>query len=266
MEMKQRIKVCLLLSVCTLLLFGCEKKEDQVSQNSVSTNEVAMVSDNYTYDQELQIIDDNYRNYYEIFLYSYCDSNGDGIGDINGLIQKLDYINDGDPQTKTDMGFNGIWLMPIMPSTTYHKYDVIDYYSIDPQYGTLDDFKRLVAECDKRGIKLIIDFVYNHTSSQNEWFLTACEYLQGLEKGEEPNLEDCPYFGYYNFTKDASAGGGYYQVGTTEWFYEGSFWEEMPDLNLGNEQVRSEIEKIASYWMDLGVGGFRLDAVKEFYS
>ena len=104
-------------------------------------------------------------NWYEVFVYSYQDSDGNGIGDLNGLRQRLDYID--------DMGFDGIWLMPIMPSPSYHKYDVTDYYQVDPLYGTLDDFKALTAECHERGIRLIIDLPINHTSSQHPWFLEA---------------------------------------------------------------------------------------------
>ena len=122
-----------------------------------------------------QIVDDNYRTWYEVFVYSFFDSDGDGIGDLKGLTEKLDYINDGDPSTDTDLGCNGIWLMPVMPSTTYHKYDVTDYLDIDPEYGTMDDFKNLVAACHDRGINVIIDLVMNHTSSQHEWFKTATE-------------------------------------------------------------------------------------------
>lgn len=151
-----------------------------------------------------------------------------------------------------------------MPSTTYHKYDVVDYYDIDAEYGTMDDFKALVEACHARGINVIIDFVMNHTSSQHEWFQTACAYLETLEAGETPDENQCPYVGYYNFSDKAQ--GNYYQVGDTQWYYEGQFWSEMPDLNLANENVRQEFEAIAKYWLDLGVDGFRLDAVKEFYS
>ena len=217
-------------------------------------------------DHELNIIDDNYRNFYEIFVYSFYDSDGDGIGDINGIISKLDYINDGDDSSDSDLGFNGIWLMPIMPSTTYHKYDVIDYYDIDPQYGNLDDFKKLIEECKKRDINLIIDFVFNHTSSKHPWFVEAVSYLEGLKEGEEANLEECPYVGYYNFTREYEGSSVYYKAGRSEWYYEGVFWDKMPDLNLGNEMVRLEIETIAKFWLDLGVDGFRLDAAKEYYS
>lgn len=211
----------------------------------------------------LTMIDDNYRTYYEVFVYSFYDSDGDGIGDLQGLISKLDYINDGDDTTDSDLGCNGIWLMPINPSPTYHKYDVVDYYSIDEQYGTLEDFEELLAECDKRGIKVIMDLVLNHSSSQNPWFQEACTYLQGLGDGE-PDPEECPYLEYYHFSQEQS--GGYYAVEGTDWYYEAQFWSEMPDLNLDCEALREEIAAITQFWLDMGVGGFRLDAVKEFYS
>ncbi len=214
-------------------------------------------------DNPLQIIDDNYRTYYEVFVYSFCDSDGDGVGDLQGLISKLDYINDGDDATDTDLGCNGIWLMPVNPSPTYHKYDVADYYAIDEEYGTLDDFKELLAACDERGIKVIMDLVLNHSSSQNPWFQEACAYLRGLDDGE-PDAADCPYVDYYHFSREQ--GGGYYPVEGTDWFYEAQFWSEMPDFNLDCEPLREEIAKITKYWLDMGVGGFRLDAVKEFYS
>lgn len=214
-------------------------------------------------DIPLQMIDDNYRTYYEVFVYSFCDSDGDGVGDLQGLISKLDYINDGDDTTDTDLGCNGIWLMPVNPSPTYHKYDVADYYGIDEEYGTLEDFQAFLAECDKRGIKVIMDLVLNHSSSQNPWFQEACAYLKGLD-GAEPDAADCPYYDYYHFSKEQ--GGGFYQVEGTDWFYEAQFWSEMPDLNLDCEALRTEIAEITKYWLDMGVGGFRLDAVKEYYS
>lgn len=119
---------------------------------------------------QLNMVDDNYRNWYEIFVYSFYDTNNDGIGDLNGVTQKLDYIK--------DMGFTGIWLMPIHPTTTYHKYDVIDYYEVDETYGTLEDLKTLVEEAHKRGIKVILDLVLNHSSSSHPWFMEACRYIR----------------------------------------------------------------------------------------
>lgn len=214
-------------------------------------------------DNPLQIIDDNYRTYYEVFVYSFCDSDGDGVGDLQGLISKLDYINDGDDTTDTDLGCNGIWLMPVNPSPTYHKYDVADYYGIDEEYGTLEDFQTLLAECDKRGIKVIMDLVLNHSSSQNPWFQEACTYLKGLG-GAEPNAADCPYYDYYHFSKEQ--GGGFYQIEGTDWYYEAQFWSEMPDFNLDCEALREEFAKVTQYWLDMGAGGFRLDAVKEYYT
>jgi glycosidase len=213
----------------------------------------------YAYEQPMNIIEDNYRNYYEIFVYSFCDSDGDGIGDFNGIISKLDYIN-------TEMGFNGIWLMPIMPSTTYHKYDVIDYYDVDMQYGTLEDFKKLLDECEKRDIKLIIDFVFNHTSAKHPWFTQAVDYLETLEEGEEPDSTVCPYVEYYHFTEESNGTDDYHRAGTSDWFYECVFWDQMPDLALESKAVRDEIEKAAKFWLDMGVDGFRLDAAKEYYT
>ncbi len=209
----------------------------------------------YDYEQELNIIDDNYRNYYEIFVYSFYDSDGDGIGDLKGVTQKLDYI--------ADMGFNGIWLMPIMPSPTYHKYDVTDYYNIDEAYGTLDDFKELVDECHARGIRLIIDFVINHSSSQHMWFKEAVTYLNGLGENEEPDSSACPYVDYYHFSKE-QVNGDWYKVNGASWYYEGVFWSEMPDLNFSSEALKSEFEDIAKFWIELGVDGFRMDAAMHF--
>ena len=211
----------------------------------------------------LNIIDDNYRTYYEVFVYSFYDSDGDGIGDLQGLISKLDYINDGDDTTDADLGCNGLWLMPVHPSPTYHKYDVTDYYEIDSVYGTLEDFKALLAACDERGIKVIMDLVLNHTSSQHPWFQEACAYLRELGDAE-PDVSECPYFDYYHFTKEPTS--GYSRISGTDWYYEAQFWSEMPDLNLGCEALREEIKAITQYWLDMGVGGFRLDAVKEYYT
>lgn len=200
--------------------------------------------------------DDNYRTWYEVFVYSFCDTNGDGIGDLNGVTSTLDYLQ--------DLGITGIWLMPINPSNSYHKYDVYDYFDIDPQYGTMRDFENLLAECEARGIKVIMDLVVNHSSNQHEWFSITAEYLRDLPEGEEPSVEDCEYYGYYNWSKEKQA--GYSRLGGTDYYYECQFSNGMPDLNLGNEAVREEIAKVMRYWLDMGVSGFRVDAAKEFYT
>lgn len=239
-----------------------ETADEDTSEEVSSTGALSLMEE--VNNQELNVIDDKYRTYYEVFVYSFYDSDGDGIGDLQGLISQLDYINDGDDMTDTDLGMNGIWLMPIMPSTTYHKYDVTDYYAIDEEYGTLEDFEELVSECHARGIDVTIDFVMNHTSSQHPWFTEAVSYLKGLADGEEPDESECPYVGYYNFSREKET--GYSQIEGTDWYYEAQFWSEMPDLNLANESVREEFSEIVDFWLDLGVDGFRLDAAKEYYT
>lgn len=249
------IKRMLAGSMAAVLLLGAGCKDTAKDDKQ---KEEANQSKEYAYTQELNVIDDNVRTYYEVFVYSYCDSDGDGIGDFKGVTQKLDYI--------ADMGFNGIWLMPIMPSPSYHKYDTTDYKNVDSQYGTMEDFKELLEECHKRDIHVIIDFMFNHTSNQHEWFQEACTYLSGLKKGEKPSAKDCPYYEYYHFVKkNKIKGTGYHQVGSTDWYYEGAFVDTMPDLNLDSNVVRKEIEQAAKFWLDLGVDGFRLDGVK-FYT
>lgn len=203
--------------------------------------------------------DDNNRVWYEIFVYSYCDSDGDGIGDLNGVIQKL-------PELEA-LGVTGIWLMPIHPSTTYHKYNVSDYYAIDPQYGTMEDFENLMKACGEKGISVIMDLVLNHTGSEHAWFQSAVEYLKTLPAGAEPDSAECKYVDYYNFAYAENCPTYYKEVpGAENWFYEARFSYDMPDLNLGSEAVRAEIRDIMAFWLDKGVSGFRLDAAKEFYS
>ena len=237
---------------------GSSKKEEEttVDKSSWTPEEYYGVDG---WEAQENVIDDNYRNYYHIFVYSFADSDGDGVGDLNGITSKLDYIE--------EMGFNGIWLSPIHQSTTYHKYDVVDYYSIDEEYGTMEDFDKFMEECEKRGIKVILDLVFNHTSTKHQWFKEATEYVRGLEPGEEANLEECPYVDYYHIKKNEDVNGGkYYKISGSEYSYEGQFWDQMPDLNLASTEVRREVEEIAKFWVDKGVGGFRLDAAKEFYT
>ncbi|CUH92222.1 alpha-amylase family glycosyl hydrolase [Herbinix luporum] len=264
-------------------LIGCNKhlektESEQLNEEPTmkpieqSENTQTITVPEYKYRQKLNIIDDNYRTYYEVFLYSFYDSNGDGIGDINGLIEKLDYINDGKEDSDTSLGFNGIWLMPIMPSASYHKYDVQDYYDIDPEYGTLDDFKKLVDECNKRGIKLIIDLVINHTSNMHPWFVSALKSLnidpcgQEICRHEKLCREHNPYVDYYNFVEGKPDRSDYYHTGIGDWYYEGVFSQNMPDLNLANTDLRKDIEDIMKYWLDFGIGGFRLDAALHYFS
>jgi alpha-amylase len=184
---------------------------------------------------------------YEVFVRSFYDSNGDGTGDLNGLTQKLDYIK--------GLGASCIWLMPIMASPSYHGYDVSDYYTVEPAYGTNDDLKRLVEAAHARGLAVLIDMVLNHTSSENPWFKAALADTAS------------PYRAWYRFS-DRDLGPGPW--GAPAWhksplrdeYYYGVFWSGMPDLNWDNPAVLQEAEKIADFWLrDMGVDGFRLDAV-----
>lgn len=200
--------------------------------------------------------DDNYRTWYEVFVYSFCDSNADGIGDLQGLISKLDYLE--------ELGINGIWMMPISPSYSYHKYDVNDYYAIDPQYGTMADFDQLMAECEKRDIKVILDLVVNHCGSGNPWFQEATDYLRNLDPGQEPTAEECKYFDYFTFATEMKS--GYHRVSGTPYYYEGQFSSSMPDLNWANQDMRADVKDVMQFWLDKGVSGFRVDAAKEFYT
>ncbi len=270
---KVAAKVLALLLVATFALTGCGKNDNKSNNKTKepsteeTTAKIKLEGEEVLaqLQSKLNVIDDKNRNYYEIFVASYCDSNGDGMGDLQGIISKLDYLNDGDDTTDTDLGINGIWLMPIGPSASYHKYDVMDYEAIDKAYGTMDDFKKLLEECHKRGITVIIDLVMNHSSIAHPWFKAAKEYLQNLPEGQEPNAADCKYINYYTFVK-GNPGGNYYQAGTSDYYYEGMFSQQMPDLNLDNPDVRKEFEDISKFWLDMGVDGFRLDAAKEYFS
>ena len=182
------------------------------------------------------------------------------------MTSKLDYIQ--------DMGFNGIWLTPIMPSRSYHKYSVEDYYSIDPQFGTMEDFENLAAECQKRGIKLLIDLVMNHSSRYHPWFESAAKSLRqqpcgAPEDGECLSETLCPvhnkYVGYYYFADEKPAGSSAWYPTGNKW-YQAVFSENMPELQLDNPDVRAEFEDIARFWLEKGIGGFRLDAVKEYFT
>jgi len=202
---------------------------------------------------------DNYGVYYEIFVGSFSDSNDDGLGDLQGLINRLDYLNDGNPDSGKSLGVDGLWLMPIMPSPSYHKYDVRDYENIDPGYGTVNDFEQLITEADARDIDVMIDLVLNHTSNQHPWFKAA---KKAMEDGDMDN----PYLDYYTLvTEDEMENGKTYYPFYGDYYYEGNFSSSMPELNMDSPAVRDEILNIMQYWYDLGVKGFRLDAAKYIY-
>lgn len=196
--------------------------------------------------------------FYEIFVRSFYDSNGDGIGDLKGLIQKLDYLNDGNPATHTDLGVTGLWLMPISESPSYHGYDVTDYRSIERDYGTLVDFHALIDSAHARGIKVVIDFVMNHSSSQHPWFVSSA------------SSPTSPYRNWYTWSFNDPGYRGPW--GQQVWYsrsgayYFALFWSGMPDLNYANEAVKNEMFDVAKFWLEtMKVDGFRLDAIKHLF-
>ena len=190
---------------------------------------------------------------YQIYPRSFYDTNGDGFGDLRGVTAKLDYIK--------ELGVDYIWMTPFFVSPQYDNgYDVEDYYNIDPRYGTMEDFEELSKEAEKRGIKLMLDMVFNHTSSNHEWFQKA---LAGDEK----------YKDFYIFKKgkeDGSAptnweskfgGNAWEYVPEMDEYYLHLFHVKQPDLNWDNPEVREEVKKIVRFWMEKGVKGFRFDVV-----
>ncbi|MCX8095898.1 MAG: alpha-amylase family glycosyl hydrolase [Spirochaetes bacterium] len=196
--------------------------------------------------------------FYQIFPRSFYDTDGDGIGDIRGIIQKLDYIK--------SLGVGGIWLNPTFPSPSYHGYDVTDYYNVNPQLGTLEDMKELIKQADKRGIKILLDLVINHTSSEIEWFKKSeqkdvffNDWYIWVDK--IPNIE-----GKIGWSKPWTRGNSPWEVWSysrvRKEYYYSAFWSGMPDLNFRNPNVVNEIYKIARYWLEIGVAGFRLDAIR----
>lgn len=203
--------------------------------------------------------DDNYRVFYQIFVGSFSDSNGDGIGDLRGIINRFDYLNDGNVNSTESLSVQGIWLSPIFISPTYHKYDVKDYYQIDPKFGTMDDLKELIELCHSRNVKLILDLVLNHTSSQHQNFK---KFVAAHQQG---NTED-PYYDYYTYgTREEMQGKMFYKIPGGDYFYEGNFSGEMPEPNFDNPQVRQDAVDVAKFYLDMGIDGFRFDAIKYIY-
>lgn len=200
--------------------------------------------------------------FYQIFVRSFCDSNNDGIGDLNGVTSKLDYLQ--------DLGVEGIWLSPIFKSPSYHKYDVTNYWEIDPEYGNWHDLQRLIKEAHERGIKVILDFVLNHTSNEHDWFKAARQD------------KNSPFRDYYTWKtpKEVKVLGIEHRKETADsqeknpWHwgkrgdeekYYGMFWKKMPDLNLDHPPLREEIFKTGKFWLEQGVDGFRMDAARHIY-
>jgi alpha-amylase len=186
--------------------------------------------------------------FYEVFVRSFADSNGDGVGDFNGLTAKLDYLR--------DLGVEGLWLMPMFESPSYHGYDVVDYEKVDSEYGTQEDFERLLKEAHRRGIRIVVDFVINHSSAKHPWF---------VESASSPSS---PKRDWYVWRTDNPGWTQPWGGSDPVWhkrgdaYYYGVFWDGMPDLNFRSPEVRAEMKRLASLWLSRGVDGFRLDAAR----
>ena len=188
--------------------------------------------------------------YYEIFVRSFYDSNGDGIGDLAGVTAKLPYLK--------SLGVSGIWLTPIFSSPSYHGYDITDYRAINPQYGTMADFERLVKAAHADGIKVILDMVINHTSDQNPWFIAA-------QNPASPYHDWYIWAGPHTNLDEKSPWGGPVWRTLGKQHYMGIFCGCMPDLNYDNPAVRDAMISIGRYWLRKGADGFRLDAAKHIF-
>jgi len=194
--------------------------------------------------------------FYEVFVRSFQDSNGDGKGDLPGLISRLDYLNDGKPETDSDLGVDALWLMPVFASPSYHGYDTTDYERVNPDYGTNEDLARLCSEAHRRGMHVIVDLVLNHTSNQHPWFV------------ESASGPDSPRRDWYVWSQTDLGWGQPWNAAASTWhkrngaYYYGLFWAGMPDLNLRTPAVRAEAKRLAALWLGRGVDGFRLDAAR----
>ncbi|MCM0646830.1 alpha-amylase family glycosyl hydrolase [Clostridium swellfunianum] len=233
--MKKRfLSLSLVVVLISTLFFGC--KRQTIAQGDLNQKQVY-----------------NGRVFYEIFVRAFNDSNGDGKGDLKGVTQKLDYLS-------KDLGVSGIWLMPINVSPSYHGYDVTDYYNVNSDYGTIEDLKNLLNEAHKRNIKVVMDLVMNHTSKEHPWF---------KEAASDKNNKHRNYYVWADKNTDVTEGSA---ISPQPWVPSGQehyyalFWEGMPDLNFDNKEVRDEMKKVAKFYLDLGIDGFRLDAAMHIYN
>lgn len=192
---------------------------------------------------------------YEIFVRSFQDSDDDGIGDFAGLTSRLDYLNDGDAATTTDLGVDLLWLMPIHDSPSYHGYDVADYRAVEPDYGTDEDLDALLAAAHQRGIRVVADLVMNHSSSQHPWFADA-------RTGALAQHRDFYVWSDTALDWDRPWGPGPTWHADNGSYYYALFWEGMPDLNFANAAVQAEMTDVALHWLGRGLDGYRLDAAR----
>ena len=252
--MKKRAFFCLLLALM-LLLSACGKdgsaKDGASAEFAVTDVDLSHYADTA----------DNARVFYEIFVGSFSDSDGDGVGDLRGIINRFDYLNDGDPASGRSLGVEGLWLTPVFKSPSYHKYDVSDYYAVDPAFGTMEDLKELADLCESRNVKLILDLPINHTGKPCSWF-------GSFVKAHRQKDASDPYYDFYCWYgpgQSAPSGRRFAPITGSDDYYECNFDDAMPELNFDNEAVRQAVLDVAKYYLDLGIDGFRFDAAKYVY-
>ena len=199
---------------------------------------------------------------YQIFMASFADSDGDGMGDLQGIISKLDYLD--------DLGVDVLWLTPFQQSNSYHGYDIKNYFTVDPRFGTMDDYREFLYEAHKRGMKVLLDFVLNHTSTSNPWFVKSQKLVKETVKLPDGTMKVIDYRNFYNWTnednvpKTGNAANQWFKD-SNGYYYYSSFNSGMPELNFDYQATRDAILQVALYWMSFGLDGFRLDAVKHIY-
>jgi alpha-glucosidase len=199
---------------------------------------------------------------YHIYLRSYADSNGDGLGDLPGLISRLDHLNGRDDS----LGVDAIWLSPFFPSPDKDfGYDVADYVNVDPRYGSLEDFDQLIAEAHRRGIRVMLDLVLNHTSDQHSWFLDSRSSRTSPKRDWYLWRDPRPGERYPNNWQSVFGGRAWEWDEATRQFYYHMFLKGQPDLNWRNPAVRQAVMEGVRFWLDRGVDGFRLDVFSAWY-
>lgn len=243
--MNKKIRAIASAVLCSLFLFGCGSKAMDMEKIPVPKEDTVPVK---------KVIDKQYGVFYQIYPRTFRDSNGDGIGDIKGIIEGLDYIK--------DLGATGIWITPLTPAPTDHKYNTTDYYNIDAEFGTLEDYKELLKQAHSKNIKVVMDFVANHVSANHPWYQEALK---------DPKSK---YREYFRWIKEDTQG---YNLNANPWgsrkvwvkkgdYYNYCLFEDIvPDLNYESPKLREEMKKIAKYWIDMGVDGFRLDSANNIY-
>lgn len=258
----KKILIFMLVFAMILPCIACQKNVEETKMDTTGKYKLdtdrneAIIHDAGKIDKN---VEGNARVYYQIFVGSFSDSNGDGVGDLRGIINRFDYLNDGDPNSGVSLGVEGIWLSPIFVSPSYHKYDVSDYYKIDPKFGTEADLKELIELCHQRNVQIILDFVINHTSTSHPWFQ---QFITAHKNFDTTNK----YYDYYSWADAPKAGSTWSAIpGANGHYYECNFSGSMPELNFDNEAVRQEMVAAAKYYLDLGVDGFRFDAAKYIY-